>query len=67
MAVFETSVGTVEVTGAPTEAEVAAIVAAIEMAWPRPAAVAVARRTESTTWKHADRWWAAGRLPSGWR
>lgn len=67
MASIETSAGPIEVAGSPSEAEVAAIVAAIEMAWPKPAAPIATRRTVSTAWRHADRWWAEGRLPNTWK
>ena len=64
----ETSVGSVDIGGSPSEAEVAAIVAAIEMTWPKPVAPSSQRTvTQSTAWRHADRWWAEGRLPSGWK
>ncbi|MEM7092038.1 MAG: hypothetical protein AAF567_03460 [Actinomycetota bacterium] len=67
MASVSSSVGPIEVRGGATEAEVAAIVAAIEMTWPKPAAPAAKRPSQSTAWRHADRWWAAGRLPSSWK
>lgn len=56
----------IQVAGDPTPAEVAAIVAAIEMTWPKPAAVTAEPRTSSTAWRHADRWWAQGQLPNRW-
>ena len=41
--------------GEPTDEEVAAIVAAVELAWPRPAA---AEDTESLPrWRFSGRWW----------
>lgn len=43
------------VTPAPTDEEAAAIVAAVEVAWPR-AAVAVEHRTER--WRWSGRWWS---------
>ncbi|HEY8524222.1 MAG TPA: hypothetical protein VIL48_04615 [Acidimicrobiales bacterium] len=43
--------------GEPSEEEVAAIVAAIEAAWPRPAAPD--RRRETTQrWRFSGRWWS---------
>jgi hypothetical protein len=58
-------VGHIEVGGAPSEAEIAAIIAAVEMAWPKPQSAAQEPR-QTTVWRHADRWWAGGRLPSKW-
>lgn len=56
----------IEVKGNPSEAEVAAIVAAIEMTWPKPAPAADRTPPTSTRWRYADRWWQEGRLPSRW-
>jgi hypothetical protein len=41
--------------GQPTHEEVAAIVAAIEVTWPRPVA---APATEPPRWRFSGRWWA---------
>jgi hypothetical protein len=43
------------ITPDPSDEEVAAIVAAVEVAWPRPAAVAVER---SPRWRWSGRWWS---------
>lgn len=67
MARFESSVGPIEIAGSLTEPEVAAIVAAIEMSWPKPAPVISAPRTTDATWRHSGRWWAEGRLPNSWK
>jgi hypothetical protein len=40
----------------PTEEELAAIVAAVEVLWPRPAAP-VPASTTPTRWRFAGRWW----------
>jgi hypothetical protein len=42
--------------GEPTDEEVAAIVAAIEVAWPRPAAAA-AGPEPAQRWRFSGRWW----------
>jgi hypothetical protein len=42
------------VRGEPTEEELAAIVAAIEVTWPRPTAVPAA---ELPRWRFSGRWW----------
>jgi hypothetical protein len=49
---------TAEVTGGgePSDEEVAAIAAAIEAAWPRPAA-ASAPATAAQRWRFSGRWW----------
>jgi hypothetical protein len=41
----------------PTDEEVAAILAAVELAWPRPVAVATAPGAEPR-WRFSGRWWA---------
>lgn len=46
---------TPRVSPAPTDEEAAAIVAAVEVAWPRAAAPAE-RRTER--WRWSGRWWS---------
>ena len=52
---------------APPSAEVlAAIVAAVEVAWPRPAAVADAPPEESP-WRFSNRWWMPRRAPAASR
>jgi hypothetical protein len=56
----------ITVHGNPTEAEVAAIVAAVEMSWPKPAAGVSAPPQTSTAWRYAGRWWQDGRLPARW-
>lgn len=56
----------ITVHGQPTEDEVAAIVAAIEMSWPKPAPVISKAPDVSTAWRYADRWWQEGRLPTRW-
>ncbi|MPY92444.1 MAG: hypothetical protein GEV08_05060 [Acidimicrobiia bacterium] len=43
--------------GNATDDEVAAIMAAVEVAWPRPAAVALVA-AEPARWKFSGRWWS---------
>lgn len=43
------------VSGDPTPEEVAAIVAAIELVWPRPGAGA--RQDQPVRWRFSGRWW----------
>ena len=50
------------VSPAPTDAEAAAIVAAIEVSWPRGAAPS-APDTEVSRWRFSGRWWSRP-LPS---
>lgn len=44
------------ITPEPSDEEVAAIVAAVEVAWPRPAAPVTADRTPR--WRWSGRWWS---------
>ena len=52
----------------PTPAEMAAIVAAVEVAWPRPVVVAAETVDRPPVWRFSGRWWlprrpvAAGRV-----
>jgi hypothetical protein len=46
------------VQGDPSPEEVAAIAAAIELAWPRPVVDAGAGAPEPSTWRFSGRWWA---------
>jgi hypothetical protein len=46
------------VTPAPTEEELAAIVAAIEAAWPRPVVVAADPAARPSKWRWSGRWWS---------
>jgi hypothetical protein len=41
----------------PTEDEMAAIVAAIEIAWPKPVVAAGPVIQEPSRWRFAGRWW----------
>jgi len=56
----------IEVHGQPSEEEVAAIVAAIELSWPKPPTGVGPRPNQDTTWRYAGRWWQEGRLPNHW-
>ena len=42
---------------APTDEEAAAIVAAVEVLWPKPVAVADDPRDRTPAWRFAGRWW----------
>ena len=45
-----------DITPTPTDEEVAAIVAAIEASWPRPAAPSTSQ--QPPRWRFAGRWWS---------
>jgi hypothetical protein len=45
------------ISGEPTVEEVAAIMAAVEVAWPKPVA-APAFRSEPSRWRFSGRWWS---------
>jgi hypothetical protein len=42
----------------PEEEELAAIVAAIEMAWPKPVVAQQPVQAEGSRWRFAGRWWS---------
>lgn len=46
-----------EITPAPSDEEAAAIVAAVEAAWPRPVVVAQ-EAPEPPRWRFSGRWWS---------
>jgi hypothetical protein len=41
----------------PTDEELAAIVAAVELTWPRPVVVASPPEDTTPTWRFSGRWW----------
>jgi hypothetical protein len=49
----------VEISPAPTDDEVAAIVAAIEAMWPRPMMIESMPPARRPTWRFSNRWWIA--------
>ena len=42
----------------PSDEEMAAIVAAVEAAWPRPGPAGQDDETPPTAWRFSGRWWA---------
>ncbi len=48
----------VEVSPAATEEEAAAIVAAIEALWPRPAVATATSAPTRSAWRFSGRWWS---------
>jgi len=54
------------ITPEPTPDEAAAIVAAIELLWPKPATVAAVRET-GAAWRFSGRWWRRDRFGAGER
>lgn len=42
----------------PTDEELAAIVAAVELTWPRPTAVTAGATGAPPRWRFAGRWWS---------
>jgi hypothetical protein len=42
----------------PNEDELAAIVAAIEVVWPKPVVTTKPATTETSRWRFAGRWWS---------
>jgi hypothetical protein len=51
------------VTPAPTDEEMVAIVAALELAWPRPVVLLSAPTgpSKAASWRWSGRWWAPSR------
>jgi hypothetical protein len=46
------------ISPAPTAAEAAAIVAALDALWPQPVVVVPAAREERGAWRFSGRWWS---------
>lgn len=44
--------------GTPSDEELAAIVAAVEAVWPRPAPAVPRREVVSARWRFSGRWWS---------
>lgn len=42
----------------PTDVELAAIIAAVEVLWPRPAAAHDTKPRRQTHWQTSSRWWS---------
>ena len=51
------------ITPAPTDEEMVAIVAALELAWPRPVVLLSAPTgpSKAASWRWSGRWWAPAR------
>jgi hypothetical protein len=52
--------------GDPTPEQLAAIIAAVEVAWPRPVVV-VEDAHEPSPWRFSNRWWTPRRAPASSR
>jgi hypothetical protein len=52
------AVATASITPEPTPEEAAAIVAAVELAWPRPVVVATDEGPRPPAWRFSGRWWS---------
>ena len=62
IAVSPIAVSPIAVSPVPTDEELAAIFAALELAWPRPViAAAAAPVRQGGSWKWSGRWWAQAR------
>jgi hypothetical protein len=55
-------VAAISITPAPSEEQAAAIMAAIEVLWPRPATVTQPRSPETLAWRFSGRWWQRDRM-----
>jgi hypothetical protein len=47
-----------DVRPTPTDEELAAIMAAVEVAWPRPVVVVPGDDDEPSRWRFSGRWWS---------
>jgi hypothetical protein len=46
-----------QITPAPTDEEAVAIVAAMQVLWPRPVLTEAQVRAREATWRFSGRWW----------
>ena len=53
-----TGVALSNVSPAPTDEEVVAIMAGVEALWPKPAVVVDSAPARSTAWRFSGRWWS---------
>ena len=51
----------------PDPATLAAIVAAVEVAWPRPVVIQDDGRNQPSPWRFSSRWWTPRRSPASSR
>ncbi|MEP7112970.1 MAG: hypothetical protein ABI862_06870 [Ilumatobacteraceae bacterium] len=51
--------GRLNISPAPSDEEVAAIVAAVEALWPQPMLIESAPAIRVPTWRFSNRWWIA--------
>ena len=54
--------GKTEISPAPTDEEAAAVMAAVEALWPKPAPMVSGPRDRSATWRFSGRWWQRDRF-----
>ena len=62
--------GAASVRPAPTDEEAAAIVAAMEVLWPKPVVVPTTESSRDRSWRFSGRWWSrpvAARRDRPWR
>jgi hypothetical protein len=50
------------ISPAPTAEEAAAVMAAVEALWPKPAAVLPSEPVSTLAWRFSGRWWQRDRL-----
>jgi hypothetical protein len=50
--------GSMGITPSPTDEEAAAIVAAMEVLWPRPVVAAAPEPVRRSSWRFSGRWWS---------
>jgi hypothetical protein len=58
------------ITPTPTDEEAAALAAALELLWPRPAVIAQPDRPRTLAWRFSGRWWQRDRMAASdrpWR
>ena len=51
-----------EITPAPSDEETAAIMAAVDVLWPKPLAAAPPADDDSVAWRFSGRWWQRDRF-----
>jgi hypothetical protein len=58
IAVSDAGMSLGDVSPTPTDEEVAAIMAAVEVLWPKPTVVTDTAPTRNTSWRFSGRWWS---------
>jgi hypothetical protein len=58
------NVAAISISPTPTDEEAAAVAAALEALWPRPATITQPDQLRTLAWRFSGRWWQRDRMAS---